>query len=83
MIGPSQLGGSTRRGTIQPGRLAAVKKALLDTGIDGLTVWELRGHGRQKGHTATYRGHEYSVDLRSKIKIEIVLDVASPHGRFT
>jgi nitrogen regulatory protein P-II 1 len=51
-----------------------VKKALIDTGIDGMTVSEVRGHGRQKGHTETYHGHEYSVDLLPKIKIEIVMD---------
>ncbi|HXU20538.1 MAG TPA: P-II family nitrogen regulator [Verrucomicrobiae bacterium] len=59
---------------VQPGRFEAVKKALIDTGIDGMTVSEVRGHGRQKGHTETYKGHEYSVDLLPKIKIEIVLD---------
>jgi nitrogen regulatory protein P-II 1 len=59
---------------LQPGRFDAVKKALIDTGIDGMTVSEVRGHGRQKGHTETYHGHEYSVDLLPKIKIEIVMD---------
>src|ERR1700682_5669489 len=59
---------------VQPDRFEAVKKALVDTGIDGMTVSEVRGHGRQKGHTETYHGHEYSVDLLPKIKIEIVLD---------
>jgi nitrogen regulatory protein P-II 1 len=59
---------------VQPGRFEAVKKALVDTGIDGMTVSEVRGHGRQKGHTETYHGHEYSVDLLPKIKIEIVMD---------
>ena len=59
---------------VQPGRFEAVKKALVDTGIDGMTVSEVRGHGRQKGHTETYHGHEYSVDLLPKIKIEIVID---------
>jgi nitrogen regulatory protein P-II 1 len=59
---------------IQPGRFEAVKKALIDTGIDGMTVSEVRGHGRQKGHTETYHGHEYSIDLLPKIKIEIVMD---------
>jgi nitrogen regulatory protein P-II 1 len=59
---------------VQPGRFEAVKKALVETGIDGMTVSEVRGHGRQKGHTETYHGHEYSVDLLPKIKIEIVLD---------
>jgi nitrogen regulatory protein P-II 1 len=59
---------------VQPGRFEAVKKALIDTGVDGMTVSEVRGHGRQKGHTETYHGHEYSVDLLPKIKIEIVID---------
>jgi nitrogen regulatory protein P-II 1 len=50
-----------------------VKSALLEIGIDGLTVLEARGHGRQKGHTEFYRGREYTVDLLPKIKLEIVL----------
>ena len=59
---------------VQPGRFEAVKKALIEAGADGMTVSEVRGHGRQKGHTETYHGHEYSVDLLPKIKIEIVVD---------
>ena len=58
---------------IQPSKLDAVKEALIQIGIDGLTVLEVRGHGRQKGHTEFYRGREYSVDLLPKIKLEIVL----------
>jgi nitrogen regulatory protein P-II 1 len=58
---------------IQPSKLDAVKSALLEIGIDGLTVLEARGHGRQKGHTEFYRGREYTVDLLPKIKLEIVL----------
>jgi nitrogen regulatory protein P-II 1 len=58
---------------IQPSRLDAVKDALIEIGIDGLTVLEVRGHGRQKGHTEFYRGREYSVDLLPKIKLEVVL----------
>jgi len=58
---------------IQPSKLDAVKEALIAIGIDGLTVIEVRGHGRQKGHTEFYRGREYSVDLLPKIKLEIVL----------
>jgi nitrogen regulatory protein P-II 1 len=58
---------------IQPSKLEAVKSALLEIGIDGLTVLEARGHGRQKGHTEFYRGREYTVDLLPKIKLEIVL----------
>src|SRR5215813_6961702 len=59
---------------VQPNRFEAVKKALIETGIDGMTVSEVRGHGRQKGHTETYHGHEYTVDLLPKIKLEIVID---------
>ena len=59
---------------IQPSKLDAVKEALLEIGIDGLTVLEVRGHGRQKGHTEFYRGREYSVDLLPKIKLELVLN---------
>ena len=58
---------------IQPTKLDAVKEALINIGIDGLTVLEARGHGRQKGHTEFYRGREYSIDLLPKIKLEIVL----------
>src|SRR5450755_5105660 len=61
---------------IQPSKLEAVKEALTEMGIDGMTVFEVRGHGRQKGHTETYRGREYSVDLLPKVKIEVVLDDA-------
>jgi nitrogen regulatory protein P-II 1 len=59
---------------IQPNKFDSVKKALVDIGIDGMTASEVRGHGRQKGHTETYHGHEYSVDLLPKIKLEIVVD---------
>jgi len=59
---------------IQPSKLDAVKEVLTELGIDGLTVSEVRGHGRQKGHTETYRGREYSVDFLPKIKIESVMD---------
>ncbi len=58
---------------IQPSKLDAVKTSLLDLGIDGMTVLEARGHGRQKGHTEFYRGREYTVDLLPKIKIELVV----------
>src|SRR5437016_4311822 len=58
---------------IQISRLDAVKTALHEIGIEGMTVAEVRGHGRQKGHTEFYRGREYSVDLIPKIKLEIVL----------
>jgi nitrogen regulatory protein P-II 1 len=59
---------------IQPAKLEAVKEVLSGLGIDGLTISEVRGHGRQKGHTEMYRGREYSVDLLPKIKIESVMD---------
>jgi len=61
---------------IQPGRFEAVKEALTEAGITGMTISEVRGHGRQKGHTETYRGREYSVDLLPKVKVELVLDDA-------
>jgi nitrogen regulatory protein P-II 1 len=59
---------------IQPTKLEAVKEVLSELGIDGLTISEVRGHGRQKGHTEMYRGREYSVDLLPKIKIESMND---------
>lgn len=59
---------------IQPSRFEAVKDALIEIGVEGMTVLEVRGHGRQKGHTESYRGREYNVDLLPKIKIEMVLD---------
>ena len=58
---------------IQPHKLDEVKDALIAIGVDGMTVSEVRGHGRQKGHTETYRGHEYKVDLLPKVKLEIVV----------
>ena len=58
---------------IQPGRFDAVKDILTEIGIGGMTVSDVRGHGRQKGHTESYRGREYSIDLLPKIKIEMVL----------
>lgn len=58
---------------IQPFKLEEVKEALKGIGIDGMTVTEVRGHGRQKGHTEVYRGQEYKVDLLAKIKLEIVI----------
>jgi nitrogen regulatory protein P-II 1 len=58
---------------VQPNRFEAVKQALIEIGIEGMTISEVRGHGRQKGHTETYRGSEYSVDLLPKIKIEAVV----------
>jgi nitrogen regulatory protein P-II 1 len=61
---------------IQPHKLDEVKDALLGIGVDGMTVSEVRGHGRQKGHTETYRGQEYKVDLLPKVKIELVVTSA-------
>ena len=58
---------------IQPTKLEAVKEVLSGLGIDGLTISEVRGHGRQKGHKESYRGGEYSVDLLPKVKLELVL----------
>ena len=58
---------------IQNSKLEAVKTALHDIGVEGMTVLEARGHGRQKGHTEFYRGREYTVDLIPKIKLELVL----------
>jgi nitrogen regulatory protein P-II 1 len=58
---------------IQPSKLDAVKDALIEIGIQGITILEARGHGRQKGHTEFYRGREYTVDLLPKIKLEMVV----------
>ena len=58
---------------LQPSRLDAVKDALVEAGIEGMTILEARGHGRQKGHTEFYRGREYTVDLLPKVKIETVV----------
>jgi nitrogen regulatory protein P-II 1 len=58
---------------IQTSKLDAVKDALHEIGVEGMTVLEARGHGRQKGHTEFYRGREYTVDLIPKLKIEMVL----------
>jgi nitrogen regulatory protein P-II 1 len=58
---------------IQPHKLEEVKEALKNIGIDGMTVIEVRGHGRQKGHKEVYRGMEYQVDLLPKIKLEMVV----------
>jgi nitrogen regulatory protein P-II 1 len=58
---------------IKPFKLEDVKDALSSVGIEGMTVSEVKGFGRQKGHTEIYRGNEYTVDFLPKIKIEIVL----------
>ena len=61
---------------IQPSKLDAVKDALVEAGVEGMTIIEARGHGRQKGHTEFYRGREYSVDLLPKVKLELVVSDA-------
>ncbi|MGH9612130.1 MAG: P-II family nitrogen regulator [Bryobacteraceae bacterium] len=58
---------------VQPHKLDDVKDALIGIGIDGMTVSEVRGHGRQKGHKEVYRGQEYEVDLLPKVKVELVV----------
>jgi nitrogen regulatory protein P-II 1 len=58
---------------IQPSKLDAVKDALVEIGVQGMTITEARGHGRQTGHTEFYRGREYSVDLLPKVKLEAVV----------
>lgn len=58
---------------IQPHKLEEVKEALKGIGIDGMTITEVRGHGRQKGHKEVYRGMEYQVDLLPKVKVEMVI----------
>ena len=58
---------------IQPFKLDEVKESLKAIGIDGMTITEVRGHGRQKGHKEVYRGQEYNVDLLPKVKLELVV----------
>ncbi len=58
---------------IKPFKLDAVREALADMGVQGMTVTEVRGFGRQKGHTELYRGAEYQVDLLPKVKLELAL----------
>ena len=58
---------------IQTAKLDAVKDALHEVGVEGMTVIEARGHGRQKGHTEFYRGREYTIDLLPKLKLELVV----------
>jgi len=65
---------------IKPFKLEDVKEALSALGVEGMTVSEVKGFGRQKGHTEIYRGSEYTVDFLPKIKIEIVLADDAVHG---
>ncbi|MCU0226671.1 MAG: P-II family nitrogen regulator [Bryobacterales bacterium] len=58
---------------IQPFKMEDVKRALTDIGVTGMTITEVKGHGRQKGHKEVYRGNEYVVDLLPKVKVEVVL----------
>jgi len=58
---------------IRPFKLEEVKEALVEEGIRGLTISEVRGYGRQKGHTETYRGSEYRIEFVPKIKIEVIV----------
>jgi len=58
---------------VRPNKFEAVKEALTEIGIEGMTVSEARGHGREKGHTETYRGREYEVSLVPKIRLELVV----------
>ena len=58
---------------IQPFKLEEVKNALKTIGIDGMSITEVRGHGRQKGHKEVYRGREYQVDLIAKVKMEMIV----------
>ena len=59
---------------IKPFKLEAVKEAITETGVQGMTVSEVKGFGRQKGHTEIYRGSEYTVDFLPKVKIEVVVE---------
>jgi nitrogen regulatory protein P-II 1 len=61
---------------IRPFKLDEVKEALTEEGVKGLTITEVRGYGRQKGHTETYRGSEYRIEFIPKIKIEVVVEAA-------
>jgi nitrogen regulatory protein P-II 1 len=62
---------------IRPFKLDEVKEALVEEGVRGLTISEVRGYGRQKGHTETYRGSEYRIEFIPKIKIEVVVEDSS------
>jgi len=68
---------------IKPFKLEEVKEALTEAGIEGMTATEVKGFGRQKGHTEIYRGSEYTVDFLPKVKLEIVLPEASVQKAIT
>ena len=65
---------------IQPHKLEDVREALKNVGVDGMTISDVRGHGRQKGHKEVYRGQEYTVDLLPKVKVEIVVPDSQVEG---
>ncbi len=65
---------------IRPNKFEAVKEALIHFGTEGMTLSEVRGHGRQKGHTEVFRGREYGVDLLPKVKIELVVQDSVVEG---
>ena len=69
MAGPKKI-----EAIIRPFKLEEVKEALVEEGVRGLTISEVRGYGRQKGHTETYRGSEYRIEFIPKIKIEVVVE---------
>jgi nitrogen regulatory protein P-II 1 len=68
---------------IQPFKLEEVREALKGIGVDGMTITEVRGHGRQKGHKEIYRGQEYTVDLLPKVKVEMVVTSARAEEAIT
>src|SRR6202044_996005 len=74
---PKEISMKKIEAIIQPHKLEEVREALKSIGVDGMTISEVRGHGRQKGHKETYRGMEYKVDLLPKVKVELVV----PDGR--
>jgi nitrogen regulatory protein P-II 2 len=65
---------------VKPSRLDEVRKALADIGVKGMTLSEVRGYGRQKGHTEIYRGAEYQIDFVPKVKLELAIDDAQLHS---
>src|SRR6059058_1562446 len=72
-LGERKLSMKKIEAIVQPFKLEDVKEALKNIGIDGMTITEVRGHGRQKGHKEVYRGQEYNVDLLPKAKFEMVI----------